>query len=239
MKNLNDPVITAMQERVYDANMMLSSSGLVKLTWGNVSEINRELGIVVIKPSGVAYAELVPKSMVIMDLEGNLLQENPLRPSSDYKTHLLLYKEFTEITAVVHSHSKFAVAWSQSGRSLPVYGTTHADSFYGEVPMTDILTEEEVNSAYELHTGNVIVRKFTEDKLKPLEVPGVLVNGHGPFTWGTSPMDAVNNNIILEEICEMALYTELLSKQDNLLPQYVLDKHYERKHGPNAYYGQS
>lgn len=234
-----EETIKQMKQRVFEANLKLPEWGLVKLTWGNVSEINRDLEVVVIKPSGVPYETMKAEQMVVTNLDGDILEEDSFRASSDLATHLELYKEFTGITSVVHTHSTNAVIWSQSGRDLPVYGTTHADAFYGPVPNTRVLSESEVKGEYELNTGKVIVETFKEGNIDPLAVPGVLVNGHGPFTWGETPNDAIENNYILEEICQMATRTELLGGQENLLPQYVLDKHYFRKHGSDAYYGQN
>lgn len=233
-----EKIIQDMKERVFKGNLQLPKWGLVKLTWGNVSEINRDLGIIVIKPSGVDYKTMTADQMVITDLEGNLLSEDSLNPSSDLPTHVVLYKGFEEVNSIVHTHSKHAVNWAQSGRDLPVYGTTHADTFYGSVPNTRTLTQQEVEEAYEANTGKVIVETFTERNIDPLAVPGILVNGHGPFTWGGNTLEAIKNALILDEVCSMAESTELIMNKDNQLPQYVLDKHYYRKHGENAYYGQ-
>jgi len=230
--------IKEMKERVFNGNLQLPNWGLVKLTWGNVSEIDRKLGVIVIKPSGVDYETMSADQMVVTDLEGNSLSDDSLKASSDLATHVVLYKAFEEINSVVHTHSKHAVNWAQSGRDLPVYGTTHADAFYGPVPNTRELTKKEVEDAYEVNTGNVIVETFTERDIDPLAVPGVLVNGHGPFTWGSTTSEAAENALILNEISSMAESTELIMNDDNQLPQYVLDKHYFRKHGANAYYGQ-
>ncbi|MBS4210178.1 L-ribulose-5-phosphate 4-epimerase [Bacillus sp. FJAT-50079] len=222
---------------VYDANLALPEYGLVKFTWGNVSVIDRKEGIVVIKPSGVPYSKMEAEQMVVTDLEGNVL-EGDLRPSSDLLTHLVLYKHFPDIQSVVHTHSINAVKWAQAGRDIPAYGTTHADAFFGPIPCTRNLTEEEVQRAYELETGKVIVETFQDREIDPNSVPGVIVRGHGPFTWGESATAAVENSVILDEIADMAMYTELINKESNPLPQYVLNKHYYRKHGENAYYGQ-
>jgi len=233
-----EKIIQDMKDRVFKGNLQLPKWGLVKLTWGNVSEINRDLGIIVIKPSGVDYETMTADQMVVTDLEGNLLSEDSLSPSSDLPTHVVLYKDFEEVNSVVHTHSKHAVNWAQSGRDLPVYGTTHADTFYGSVPNTRNLTQQEVEEAYEVNTGKVIVETFTEKNIDPLAIPGILVNGHGPFTWGGNTLEAIKNALILDEVCSMAESTELIMNEDNQLPQYVLDKHYFRKHGENAYYGQ-
>lgn len=236
---MDQTVIKGMKQRVFEGNLQLPKWGLVKLTWGNVSEINHELGIVVIKPSGVDYEQMTADQMVVVDLEGRKLEEEALNPSSDLPTHLYLFEQFTEVTSIVHTHSLNAVTWAQAGRDLPVYGTTHADAFYGPVPNTRQLTEGEVEEAYELNTGKVIAEAFQTRGIDPLAVPGVLVNGHGPFTWGTSVDEAVENSLILDEISKMATLTEQNMAEGQQLPQYVLDKHYFRKHGENAYYGQN
>lgn len=234
-----EKIISEMKARVYHANQLLPTSGLVKLTWGNVSEINRELGIVVIKPSGVPYQELRKEDMVVSDLEGSILEGNSLKPSSDLPTHLTLYSHFPHMSAVVHTHSLHAVSWAQAGRDLPAYGTTHADTFYGSVPCTRQLTKKEIQEEYEENTGHVIVETFKKRQIDPHEVPGVLVFGHGPFTWGDTPKQAVEHSLILDEICRMAKETESLNTQSIPIPQYLLDKHFYRKHGLHAYYGQS
>ncbi|MDT2848547.1 L-ribulose-5-phosphate 4-epimerase AraD [Vagococcus carniphilus] len=231
-------VIEEMKQRVYEANMELPNLDLVKLTWGNVSEINRELGVIVIKPSGVPYKSMTKEQMVVTDLKEILLEKDSLKPSSDLATHVVLYKNFETVNAVVHTHSTNAVMWAQSGFDLKAYGTTHADTFYGSVPCTRQLTEDEVRNDYEENTGNVIIETFLERKLKPEEVPGVLVSGHGPFTWGETPLKAVENSLILDEVCLMAKETELINQRISSIPSYLLDKHYLRKHGKNAYYGQ-
>lgn len=234
---INKDLIQEMKERVFAANLALPDAGLVKLTWGNVSEINREADLIVIKPSGVPYDQMKICDMVVTDLDGKIVEDG-LKPSSDLATHVELYKAFNEINSVVHTHSKNAVMWAQAGRGIPAYGTTHADTFYGVVPCTRQLTSEEVASAYELETGKVIVETFKEKIIDPLAVPGVLVYGHGPFTWGETPKKAVENSIVLDEIAEMASLTEAVNHEVLPIPQYLLDKHYFRKHGANAYYGQ-
>lgn len=228
-------MLEELKKRVYEQNLRLKENGLVILTWGNVSGIDREKGLVVIKPSGVSYSSMKESDMVVTDLEGNVV-EGDLRPSSDLATHLELYKRFPKIGGVVHTHSTHAVAFAQAGRDLPPYGTTHADTFYGEVPVSRSLSKEEIEEAYELNTGKVIVETF---KGKDYEaVPGVLVRNHGPFTWGNGPEKAVENAIVLEEVCKMALLSESLNPDIKRVDQYLLDKHYFRKHGKNAYYGQ-
>lgn len=236
--NFDMQIIQEMKQRVYEGNLQLPRWGLVKLTWGNVSEINRELGVIVIKPSGVDYEVMTAEDMVVVDLNGVPLAEDSLNPSSDLPTHVVLYQAFENVNAVVHTHSFNAVARAQAGRSVPAYGTTHADGFYGEIPVTRIMAQEEVETAYEINTGKVIVETFMTKGLDPLSMPGVLVNGHGPFTWGSSTKKAVENSLVLDEVCAMATTTELISTTSNYLPQYILDKHYFRKHGENAYYGQ-
>ncbi|MFK4566614.1 L-ribulose-5-phosphate 4-epimerase [Enterococcus sp. UD-01] len=234
---MDNELIKEMKARVFAANLALPEAGLVKLTWGNVSEINRQAGIIVIKPSGVPYASMTAEEMVVTDLEGELLEVG-LKPSSDLATHVQLYKAFNTINAVVHTHSKNAVMWAQAGRNIPAYGTTHADTFYGEVPCTRQLTSTEIMTNYELETGKVIVETFNEKVIDPAAVPGVLVYGHGPFTWGATPQKAVENSIVLDEIAEMACVTEVVNQHIDPIPQYLLDKHYFRKHGAHAYYGQ-
>lgn len=229
-------MLEALKQQVYEANMELPRRGLITYTWGNVSGIDRAAGLFVIKPSGVDYEELRPEHMVVMDLHGNRI-EGTMNPSSDTATHLELYKEFMDIGGVVHTHSPFATSWAQAGRGLPCYGTTHADYFYGEIPCARNLTEEEIEAGYERHTGLVIIETFRNKN--PLYVPGVLCKNHGPFTWGKDAAQAVHNAVVLEEIARMNLMTELLNPSaDNRTPQCMQDKHFLRKHGPNAYYGQ-
>ena len=228
-------MLEALKERVFQANLDLVKHGLVLFTWGNVSAIDRETGLVVIKPSGVEYDTMRADDMVVVDLEGNIV-EGRLNPSSDTPTHLELYKAFPNAGGVVHTHSKFATAFAQSGRSLPAYGTTHADYFYGEVPCARALTADEIQSAYEKNTGTVIVETFAG--LDADAVPGCLVRNHGPFTWGTTCDKAVYHAAVLEYCAEMALITERLNPEATPADQFLLDKHYLRKHGKNAYYGQ-
>ncbi|WP_165005924.1 MULTISPECIES: L-ribulose-5-phosphate 4-epimerase [unclassified Enterococcus] len=230
--------IAEMKQRVFEANLALPRYGLVKLTWGNVSEIDRTLGVIVIKPSGIKYDEMQVEQMVVTDLSGNVLEDIHLRPSSDLPTHIVLYQSFGQIKSIVHTHSTHSVMWAQAGRDLPAYGTTHADTFYGKIPCTRQLTKEEVVEEYEAQTGHVIVETFRKRELNADEVPGVLVYGHGPFTWGDTPMKAVENSLVLDEICLMAKETEQINPDICDIPPYLLDKHYFRKHGKNAYYGQ-
>lgn len=228
-------MLEALKQEVYEANMELPRRGLITYTWGNVSGIDRELGLFVIKPSGVAYETLTPEDMVVMDLEGRRV-EGALKPSSDMETHLELYKAFPEVGGIVHTHSPYATSWAQAGRGLPCYGTTHADYFYGEVPCARNLTAEEIEEGYEKNTGTVIIETFTGRN--PMYVPGVLCKNHGPFTWGRDAAEAVHNAVVLEEIAKMNLFTELLKPGVESAPQCLMDKHFMRKHGPKAYYGQ-
>ena len=228
-------MLEALKQKVYEANMDLPKYGLVVFTWGNVSAIDRESGLVVIKPSGVNYETMKPEDMVVVDLEGNVV-EGSLRPSSDTPTHVELYKAFPNVGGIVHTHSSWATSWAQAGRGIPCYGTTHADYFYGEIPCARVLTPEEVEEAYEKNTGQVIIEAF-EDR-DPMSVPGVLCTSHGPFSWGKDAAEAVHNAVVLEEVAKMATRTEMLNPQVKPAVQYVQDKHYFRKHGPGAYYGQ-
>ena len=222
---------------VYEANMELPRRGLVTYTWGNVSGIDRASGLFVIKPSGVDYDALKPEDMVVVDLDCNRI-EGKYNPSSDTQTHAVLYKCFPEIGGVVHTHSPWATSWAQAGRGIPCYGTTQADYFYGEIPCARSLTAEEINSAYEKNTGIVIVETFESRGIDPMAVPAVLCTNHGPFTWGENPAMAVHNAVVAEECAKMAFRTEVLRPDVRPAPQVLLDKHYLRKHGANAYYGQ-
>jgi L-ribulose-5-phosphate 4-epimerase len=229
-------MIEQLKKDVLQANIDLVTHGLVTLTWGNVSGIDRSKGFVVIKPSGVAYASLKPGDMVVIDMNGTLVEGN-LNPSSDTPTHLELYKAFPDIGGIAHSHSEYATIYAQACREIPCFGTTHADLFNGAVPVTRFLTEDEVNTDYEHNTGKVIIERF--NILDYAAVPGVLVAGHAPFTWGSTPSEAVKNNLILERIAKMALFSQQLNPELKPLPDYILKKHYQRKHGPDAYYGQN
>lgn len=229
-------MLEELKQQVYEANMELPRRGLITYTWGNVSGIDRETGLMVIKPSGVDYDVLKPEDMVVLDLEGNRV-EGMMNPSSDTDTHIELYRAFLEIGGVVHTHSPFATSWAQAGRALPCYGSTHADYFYGEIPCARNLTAEEIEEGYERNTGKIIIETFREKN--PVYVPGVLCKNHGPFTWGKNPAQAVHNAVVLEEIAKMNLMTELLNPaSDNRTPLCMQDKHFLRKHGPGAYYGQ-
>lgn len=234
-------MLEELKAKVFEANLRLVEYNLVVLTWGNVSAIDRESGLVVIKPSGVPYSTMKAEDMVVMDLAGNKV-EGKLNPSSDTPTHLELYRKFGEIGGIVHTHSPWACAWAQAGRDIPAYGTTHADFAFGDIPCTRGLTENEVNGEYELNTGKVIVEEFNKRNLNPAKCPAVLIHRHGPFTWGKDENKAVENALILEEVAKMAYRTEsvaaLSDGSDIGIENYLLNKHYQRKHGKNAYYGQ-
>ena len=230
-------MLETLRKQVYEANMELPRRNLVTYTWGNVSGIDRASGLVVIKPSGVEYEELTPDNLVVLDLDGNRV-EGDLNPSSDTKTHLELYKAFPTLGGIVHTHSPHAVAWAQAGQDIPCYGTTHADYFYGAVPWARHLTKEELDEDYEKNTGKVIIETFTDRGIDPVAVPGVICHSHGPFTWGKDPAQAVYHAVVLEEVAKMALLTRQVDPSAIPAPQYLQDKHYLRKHGPNAYYGQ-
>ena len=227
-------MLEKLKEEVYLANMELPKRGLITYTWGNVSGIDRQTGYFVIKPSGVDYDELKPEDM---DLEGNKI-EGKYKPSSDTATHLELYKKYPEIGGVVHTHSPEATSWAQAGRSIPLYGTTHADYFFGEIPCARLLTQEEIDEGYERNTGLVIIETFEEKGLNPMYTPGVLCTNHGPFTWGKDAAEAVHNAVVLEEVAKMAFRTEVINPKVAPAPDRIRDKHFFRKHGENAYYGQ-
>ncbi|HIU33207.1 MAG TPA: L-ribulose-5-phosphate 4-epimerase [Candidatus Pullichristensenella excrementigallinarum] len=226
-----------LQKEVYDANMELVRRNLIIYTWGNVSGIDREQGIVAIKPSGVEYDELTPEMIVLVSLETGKVLEGTLRPSSDTPTHLKLYRAFPEIGGVTHTHSTCATAWAQAGLPIPCMGTTHADYFHGDIPVTRFLTPQETEEAYEGNTGTVIIEAFQGKN--PIHTPGVLCAGHGPFTWGKTPAQSVYHAVVLEEVAKMGLMARSLQPGLGALPQHISDKHFLRKHGPNAYYGQN
>ena len=227
-------MLELLKQQVWEENQKLCTYGLITLTWGNVSGIDRESGLVVIKPSGIPYAAMKPEDMVVVDLQGNRV-EGKWNPSSDLATHLVLYRTYPEIGGVVHTHSRWATIFSQMGRDIPALGTTHADAFYGSVPCTRKLTSQEISGNYEEETGNVIVETFRDRKV--MDIPSVLVHSHGPFSWGKNPQKAVENAVVLEEVAMMAWHT-LSMNPDADFQQELLDKHYFRKHGAGAYYGQ-
>ncbi|HHX55286.1 MAG TPA: L-ribulose-5-phosphate 4-epimerase [Clostridiales bacterium] len=228
-------MLEKLKKEVFDANIQLKEKGLIIYTWGNVSGIDKGSGLVVIKPSGVDYETMKPEDMVVVDLDGKLV-EGHYNPSSDTETHIELYKKYPEIGGVVHTHSTWAVSFAQAGLSIPAFGTTHADYFYGDIPCTRELSKEEINDNYELNTGRVIIETIADKN--PMEVPGIVVKNHGPFAWGKTPADSVYNAVVLEKVSEMAYKTMTLNPQAPRVSQYLLDKHYYRKHGSDAYYGQ-
>lgn len=230
-------MLEELKKIVCQANLELPKYGLVTFTWGNVSAIDRESGLFVIKPSGVEYDKLTPEDMVVVDLDCKKV-EGRYNPSSDTATHAELYKAFPEIGGIVHTHSSYATSWAQAGRSIPCYGTTHADYIYGEVPCVRCLTAEEIAENYEENTGHLIVEEFLRTCKDPVSVPAVLCKNHGPFTWGKDAYDAVHNAVVLEEVAKMAYRTETINHHVQSAPQELMDKHYYRKHGANAYYGQ-
>ena len=223
---------------VLDANLLLPEYDLVTFTWGNVSAIDRESGLVVIKPSGVEYDEMSADDMVVVDLDGKVV-EGSYKPSSDTPTHVALYKAFPEVGGIVHTHSRWATSFAQAGCGIPAFGTTHADTFYGEIPCTRKMTAEEIKGEYELETGNVIIETFRDRNIDPMAVPAVLVNSHGPFIWGKDAAEAAHNAVVLEEVAFMALHARMLNPELGTMQSELLDKHYLRKHGKNAYYGQN
>ena len=228
-------MLEELKKEVYEANMLLPHYGLVTFTWGNVSGIDREKNLMVIKPSGVDYDTMTAEDMVVVDMDGNVV-EGHYKPSSDTATHLVLYKTYPQIGGVVHTHSTWAVTFAQAGMDIPALGTTHADYFYGDVPCTRDLTKEEIEQAYEYNTGKVIVETIGESD--PMAIPGIVVKNHGPFAWGKTPAGSVYNAVVLDKVAEMAYKTLTLNPRVDRAPQYLLDKHYFRKHGANAYYGQ-
>jgi L-ribulose-5-phosphate 4-epimerase len=227
-------MLSELKQEVLNANLDLVKHNLVIFTWGNVSGIDREKGLVVIKPSGVEYEQMNESDMVVVDLDGNI-REGSLKPSSDTPTHLELYKHFEDIGGIVHTHSEWATSWAQAGKPIPAYGTTHADYFYGEIPCTRKLSQQEITADYELNTGKVIIEKFRNIDYKAM--PGVLVHSHAPFTWGKNANEAVHNAVVLDQVAKMAFRTQILGN-DQPVDNYLLEKHYLRKHGKNAYYGQ-
>ncbi|WP_409405428.1 L-ribulose-5-phosphate 4-epimerase [Priestia megaterium] len=230
-------MLDKLKEEVFQANLDLPKHGLVKYTWGNVSAVDRDSGLFVIKPSGVTYEKMTAKDMVVVDLDGRVV-EGELNPSSDTLTHAVLYKHYPEIGGIAHTHSTWATIWAQAGLDVQAMGTTHADTFYGSVPCARFLTEKEVNDGYEVETGKVIIETFEKRGLDELAVPGILLQGHGPFTWGKDAKTAVMNSVVLDEVSKMNFFTQKLNGLAEELPQRILDKHYLRKHGQNAYYGQ-
>lgn len=230
-------MLEELKKQVYEANMLLPKHHLITFTWGNVSGIDREKGIFAIKPSGVEYDALKPEDMVLVDLDGKKV-EGELNPSSDTETHRIFYQKFKNIGGVVHTHSRWATTFAQAGQGIRAYGTTQADYFYGEIPCTRNMTAEEIKEAYEYNTGVVAVECFETRGINPDYVPGVLVKNHGPFTWGTDAFNAVHNAVVLEEVAMMAFHTQMLTGDRDPMPQVLLDKHFLRKHGPHAYYGQ-
>ncbi len=230
-------MLEELKQKVCEANLLLPKYNLVTFTWGNVSAIDRESGLFVIKPSGVPYEKLSPDDMVVMNLQGEKV-EGRYNPSSDTPTHLVLYQRFTDIGGIVHTHSSWATSWAQAGRGIPCYGTTHADYFYGEIPCVRCLTKDEIEDAYETNTGILIADSFEEAHRDHIAVPGVLCKNHGVFTWGKNGEDAVHNAVVVEEVAKMAARCEMINPKVEPAPQELQDKHYYRKHGANAYYGQ-
>lgn len=231
-------MLEKLKEQVLEANLSLPKYGLVTFTWGNVSGISREDGLVIIKPSGVPYETLKLEDLVVVDLEGNIVEGN-LKPSSDTPTHLVLYKHFHDIGGIVHTHSPWATSWAQAGKAIPALGTTHADYFNGTIPCTRPMTKEEIEGEYELETGNVIVETFQSNGIDPNEIPSVLVHSHAPFNWGKDALEAVHNAVVLEEVAKLALHSFQINPELGSMDRVLLEKHYYRKHGANAYYGQT
>ncbi|MBR4669025.1 MAG: L-ribulose-5-phosphate 4-epimerase [Butyrivibrio sp.] len=231
-------MLEGLKEKVYEANMLLPKYGLITFTWGNASEIDREKGLFVIKPSGVEYDKLSPDDMVVVDLDGNKV-EGRYNPSSDTATHAVLYNAFEKVNGIVHTHSTWATSWAQAGRGIPCYGTTHADYLYGEVPCVRNLSKKEIDEGYEHNTGVLIADYFKENNIDPVAMPAVLCKNHGPFTWGKNALDAVHNAVVLDECAKMAALCEMINPNVMPAPKELQDKHYLRKHGPGAYYGQA
>ena len=232
-------MLNELKHQVWEANLLLPKHRLVTFTWGNVSGIDREKGLVVIKPSGVEYSGMTAEDMVVVDLESGARAEGKWKPSSDTDTHLALYRAFPSLGGIVHTHSRWATSFSQAGEGIPAFGTTQGDYFYGEIPCTRKMIPKEIAGSYELETGNVIVETFHSRKIDPSQVPAVLVNSHGPFAWGPDPYSAVHNAVVLEEVAFMAFHSMVLTPGLAPMQPELLDKHYLRKHGPSAYYGQS
>jgi L-ribulose-5-phosphate 4-epimerase len=230
-------LLEQLKQEVLEANLMLPKHGLVTFTWGNVSGIDREKGLIVIKPSGVPYEKLKAEDLVVLDLKGNIV-EGDLRPSSDTPTHIALYNAFSSIGGIVHTHSPWATSWAQAGKPIPALGTTHADYFYGEIPCTREMTDEEIQGDYELETGNVIIEALKNKENNPNHMPSVLVHSHAPFCWGKNAGNAVHNAVVVEEVAKIAYQTRILNQGAAPMNQVLLDKHFLRKHGVNAYYGQ-
>ncbi|AIK14431.1 L-ribulose-5-phosphate 4-epimerase [Pectobacterium atrosepticum] len=231
-------MLETLKKQVLEANLALPQHHLVTFTWGNVSAVDRQRGLMVIKPSGVEYSAMTLEDMVVVELESGKVVEGTKKPSSDTDTHRVLYLEFADIGGIVHTHSRHATIWAQAGKDIPAWGTTHADYFYGPIPCTRLMTDEEINCRYEWDTGTVIVETFRQRGISPMDVPAVLVNSHGPFAWGKDADNAVHNAVVLEELAYMGIFSRQLTPQLGEMQQTLLDKHYLRKHGKNAYYGQ-
>ncbi|KML67035.1 L-ribulose-5-phosphate 4-epimerase [Pectobacterium peruviense] len=231
-------MLETLKKQVLEANLALPQHHLVTFTWGNVSAVDRQRGLMVIKPSGVEYSAMTLEDMVVVELESGKVIEGTKKPSSDTDTHRVLYLEFADIGGIVHTHSRHATIWAQAGKDIPAWGTTHADYFYGSIPCTRLMTDEEINGRYEWDTGTVIVETFRQRGISPADVPAVLVNSHGPFAWGKDADNAVHNAVVLEELAYMGIFSRQLTPQLGEMQQTLLDKHYLRKHGKNAYYGQ-
>ncbi|PHY73194.1 L-ribulose-5-phosphate 4-epimerase [Serratia marcescens] len=231
-------MLTQLKQQVLEANLDLPRHKLVTFTWGNVSAVDRERGLVVIKPSGVEYEHMTAEDMVVVDLASGRTVEGAQKPSSDTATHLALYREFADIGGIVHTHSRHATIWAQAGLDIPAWGTTHADYFYGAIPCTRLMTQDEIEHDYELETGKVIIETFRRRDINPNAIPAVLVNAHGPFAWGKDAHNAVHNAVVLEEIAYMGIFSRQLTPGIHSMQRELLDKHYLRKHGQNAYYGQ-
>lgn len=231
-------MLDTLKKQVLEANLALPQHNLVTFTWGNVSAVDRQRGLMVIKPSGVEYSAMTLEDMVVVELESGNVVEGTKKPSSDTDTHRVLYLAFADIGGIVHTHSRHATIWAQAGKNIPAWGTTHADYFYGPIPCTRLMTEEEINGRYEWETGQVIVETFRQRGISPVDIPAVLVNSHGPFAWGKDAENAVHNAVVLEELAYMGIFSCQLTPQLGEMQQTLLDKHYLRKHGKNAYYGQ-